>query len=60
MKWVIQLYDKIFPWCIEGSTTVGHIGGIYERVMAFAIGEENLYYIKLNISHDHSLKRLCY
>jgi len=62
MKWVTQLYPKIFPWCIQppNITTFGHIGGIYERIMAFAVGEENMHYIEINISHDHKYKQLSY
>ena len=62
MKWVTQLYDKIYPWCIEPPNSSGrsHIGGIYERIMAYAIGEENLNYVKLNILHDHKYKKVSY
>lgn len=62
MKWVTQLYDKLYPWCMEepNATHFGHIGGIYERVMAFAIGEENLNNIKLDVSHNHGYKKLSY
>jgi hypothetical protein len=62
MKWVVQMYDKIYPWCIEmpNVTFFGYIGSIYERIMAFAIGEENLKYISLNVSHDHKYKMSSY
>jgi hypothetical protein len=62
MKWVIQLYDKIYPWCIEypNRCHFGHIGSIYERVMAYALGEENLQSIKVNVAHDHNYKHLSY
>jgi len=62
MKWVIQLYDKIYPWCIEkpNASHFGHIGGIYERIMGFCIGEEKLQNIILNVSHDHKYKNLSY
>jgi hypothetical protein len=62
MKWVIQLYDKIYPWCIEkpNRTHFGHIGGIYERIMAFAIGEENLKNIQVNVSHEYNYKKMSY
>jgi len=62
MQWIMQLYDKIYPWCIErpNRSHFGHIGGIYERIMAYAIGEENLQNINLNISHDHKYKKLSY
>jgi hypothetical protein len=62
MKWVIQLYDKLYPWCIQkpNATHFGHIGAIYERVMAYALGEEHFDYIKLNVSHDYKYKSLSY
>jgi hypothetical protein len=62
MEWVIQLYDKLYPWCIEppNCSHFSHIGGIYERIMAFGIGEENLKYIKVNVSHDHNYKKISY
>lgn len=62
MKWVVQLYDKLYPWCIESpnKTHLGHIGGIYERVMAYAIGQEDLEQIPLNITHNHGLKKKSY
>jgi len=62
MKWVIQLYDKIYPWCIEkpNACHFGHIGGIYERIMSYSIGEENLRNIVLNVSHDHKYKYISY
>jgi hypothetical protein len=62
MKWVIQLYDKMYPWCIQhpNMTHFGHIGGIYERIMAYGIGGENLRNIKLNVLHNHKYKALSY
>jgi hypothetical protein len=64
MRWVIQLYDKMYPWCINppNASHFGHIGGIYERIMAFAVGEECLNYINIdiNLSHDHKYKNLSY
>lgn len=62
MKWVTQLYDKIYPWCIQppNRSHFGHIGGIYERIMAYCIGEENLKNIKLNILHENRYKKLSY
>jgi len=62
MGWVSQLYGKLYPWCIQppNASHFGHIGGIYERVMAFAIGEEHLPYIQLNVSHEHKYKNQCY
>lgn len=62
MKWVIQLYDKMYPWCIKypNQSHVGHIGVIYERIMAFCIGEEKLKNITLNVTHDHKYKAKSY
>ena len=62
MRWVVQLYDKLYPWCVEppNATHYAHIGGIYERIMAFGIGAENLENIVLNVSHDHKYKAVSY
>jgi hypothetical protein len=62
MKWVAQLYDKIYPWCIEppNQSHFGHMGGIYERVMAFCIGQEQLKCIRINVSHESYYKSLSY
>jgi len=62
MKWVIQLYGKLYPGCIQppNRTHFGHIGGIYERIMAFAIGGQDLEQITLNVNHDGKYKELCY
>lgn len=61
MKWVTQLYNKIYPWCVEkpNANHFGHIGGIYERIMSYCIGEENLQNIILNVLHDHKYKDYC-
>jgi hypothetical protein len=62
MGWIIQLYDKLYPWCVEPPNKIhwGHIGGIYERIMGYAIGEEYLSFVKINIKHDHHYKGLSY
>jgi len=62
MNWIVQLYEKLYPWCIQppNATHFGHIGGIYERIMGFAIGEEDLSAIPLDIAHDHKYKQICY
>lgn len=63
MKWVVQLYDRLYPFCIEppNSNDFGHMGGIYERIMGFAIGEENLHYINMDIvMHDSKYRKLSY
>lgn len=54
MPWVISLYDKLAP--IVKHKHFGHIAGLYERVMAFAVGEEKLRMVKLDIKHDHFYK----
>lgn len=65
MKWVTQSYDKLYPSCIEEPLPshyryLGYVGGIYERVMAFAIGQENMRYVNLNVFHKQELKITCY
>jgi len=58
MEWIVQLYDKIYPWCVEPPNAIhfGHVGGIYERLMGYCIGEENLQNIILNVTHDDNNK----
>ena len=60
MAWVTQLYEKLYPWAIKppNATHFGHIGGIYERIMAYAVGEEDLPFVQLNVEHDHNFKML--
>jgi hypothetical protein len=62
MPWVIQLYPKLYPWCIESPNKMhfGHIGGIYERIMAYAIGQEIIDNLVLDINHNHALKNKSY
>jgi hypothetical protein len=62
MKWVIQLYDKMYPWCIThpNKSHFGRIGGIYERVMAYCIGDQHLQHILLDVLHDNKYKSLSY
>jgi len=61
MKWVVQLYDKLYP-LLQNSKhqNKGHIGTVYERVMAFSLAQEKLPHILLNIQHNHDLKNLAY
>lgn len=54
MAWVSQLYSKLYPWCVEfpNLSHFGHIGGIYERIMAYAIAGLEFSTVKmLNVSH---------
>jgi hypothetical protein len=62
MKWIVQLYNKMYPWCVTppNASHHGHIGGIYERIMGYCIGEENLQNVELNVSHNHKFKGLSY
>lgn len=62
MKWVVTLYDKLYPWCVSypNHTHFGHIGGIYERIMAFAIGQSKYTMIHMPMKHDHYYKKLSY
>jgi len=62
MEWVVQLYDKLYTGCLQfpNMSHFGHIGGIYERIMAYAIGQENLSIVRLNIDHDNELKKVSY
>lgn len=54
MSFVESLYWNIDRIVIQQH--FGHIGGLFERVMALTIGEENLKMIKLNVLHDHHYK----
>ena len=63
MKWVTQLYDKLYPWCVQPPnwSYKGHIGNIYERVMAYAISQFSNNIELLNITHDEGhFKSRCY
>lgn len=61
----VKTYEKIMPWVsyqynriasIVMQEHFGHLAGLYERIMAFAIGEEKLNMIKLDVKHDHMYK----
>jgi len=56
MKWVVQLYDKLYPWCVQppNKTHFAHIGGIYERIMAYAVGNEDLIEKPIHLKHDQN------
>lgn len=60
MMWVSQLYSKLYPWTMEppNATHFGHIGGIYERIMGYAIGEEDLRYVEVRVDHNNNFKML--
>jgi hypothetical protein len=62
MPWVIQMRTKLYPWAVQppydSSPTV--IGGIFERIMALAIGDELLYIGMPDLKHDHKIKVLAY
>ena len=62
MPWVIQLYDKLYPWCIKppNCSHKGHIGTIYERVMAYSISQSNIICKELDIIHDGHFKMQSY
>jgi hypothetical protein len=63
MTWVTQLYDKLYPWCVEPPyhTHLGHIGGIYERVMAYALGNTDLPFLLIkDFVHNQELKAQVY
>ena len=62
MKWVIQLYDKLYPWCVEppNYSYKGHIGNIYERIMAYAISQSDIKCKLINIEHVNELKQISY
>ena len=49
MEWVVQLYGKVD---LKGDTA-----GLYESIMALALGEELLYWYCLDILHDHGFKK---
>lgn len=60
MKWVAQLHSKLDAWRVYYPIYPiwGHIAGIYERVMAYAIGHEDLRHVELhNVIHDHEYKK---
>jgi hypothetical protein len=62
MKWVMQLYNKLYPRCMQypNRSHFGHIGSIYERIMAFAVGNEDAEQVTLNVKHDDTYKKMCY
>ena len=44
MRWVTTLYNKLYPWSLditnrEKSASAGHIGGIFEAIMALGVKE---------------------
>ncbi len=60
MPWIIALYDKLYN-IYTALRIEFKPGGIYERIMAYAIGNSMLPCIVLNdINHDHKLKEQVY
>lgn len=59
MPWIIQLYDKLWPWCNQppNQSHFGHVAGVYERISGMVIGEEKMN-VKLlkGVYHDHAYK----
>jgi hypothetical protein len=63
MPWIIQLFDKMYPWCVQypNKTHHGHLGGIWERIMSFAVAMQKIGpIVKMDIQHDHNYKSVCY
>jgi hypothetical protein len=62
MNWVVDSYDKLYPWACEppNYSGVGAIGGIYERVMGFALSQINSNLIYINVCHEHEYKKYVY
>ncbi len=63
MKWVIQLYVKLYPWCVQPPNWwyKGHIGNIYERIMAYSISQFSDNTKMISIHHGApGLKEQCY
>ena len=58
MPWVIQLFPKLYPWCVQlpNKTHKGHIGGIYERVMGYAISQLKMIPKPIKVNHDSVYK----
>ena len=52
MQWVVQLYGKVD---LKGDTA-----GLYESIMALALGTEDLQWRELNVLHDQDFKKPCY
>lgn len=62
MRWITQLYSKLYPWCNQEPNHTGpaHIGSIYERIMAYAVANEKLPTLPMNISHEYFFKSHSY
>jgi hypothetical protein len=62
MKWIIQLYDKLYPIIMKHKNSLyfWHVGAVFERVMAYAIGNEKIPYKSINVTHDHKYKNQSY
>jgi len=55
MGWVSGFYSRIAAIVVQRH--FGHVAGLYERIMAFSIGEENLNMVKIEVKHDHDYKQ---
>lgn len=62
MPWVTQLYYKLFPWCSSPPfyPDYGRVASVFERVMAFVVGEQPLTQVRIDIKHDNNYKNGCY
>ena len=60
MSWIVQLYDKIYVETMQHRQMQIHkgaIAGYYERIMAFAIAQEDIRSLQLTaVEHDHFYK----
>jgi len=54
MKWVVTMYDKLYPWCIGPGHKSFHgiVGGIYERIMGLSVGNQGRYVGAVGIGHE--------
>jgi len=56
MSWIVQLYDKIYVETMshhQMQIHKGAIAGYYERIMAFAIAQEDIRCVQITcVDHD--------
>jgi hypothetical protein len=64
MKWVSTLYEILYPKLIQTEYfhrfSKVHIGAVYERIMGYAIAQEKLPHILLQLHHNHAYKNMSY